>query len=753
MTRQADAAPTESPPTESPPTGRVQTGAVPIWSAPPHDRPASPWAFLRGEVHLPDPLMIIAATLRVTAASAEPARQFVATLWVNGSFVGVAPARSIGAESRVQELDVTALLRPGANAVAALAHTVEDQRFWAELTITTGDGVSVVGGTGPHWRALDGGSAYPVSGSIGTVYFAAPMEDLDARHYPYGFDLPGFDDSAWPPAVARDPFPELCPATTAALVLAHPEPIAVQRVDGVYRIDFGRTWVGGLRLSPTGSSGDVWELRFGQVRDPGGQVVYATGAGNTYRDRWTIDGSGRPLQTWGLRVFRHVDVLGAPAGLTAADLTAQAYLYPFDRSEADFACDDDRLTTLWRLSRDTIEATNLDLYVDSWERERAPYEADAYLQLRAHLALSADARLARYSVDFLLQRRTWPTEWPLYLVLAVGELYRQTGDLDHVERCYDDLVTRLPDRWLDPHTGLVTKRSGSDSRDSTTDADLVDWPVAERDGYVFGPVNTVVNALAHSCYVVMADLARELGRTDDADRWHLTADRLRTAINARLWDQAAGTYADGLDVDGNRIGHHATHAALFPLAFGVVPAHRRESVVAHLAPGLACSVYAAAFEIEALVQHGHTELALTLLTADTLRSFASMIGTGTGATMEAWHPTLKPNTTYSHPWSAWPAYLLPQGILGLRPTAPGWTRFEIRPALGPLVRARALVPTPYGGVQVAVEQQDDVTVITADVPAGTTAVLRTDRQVGHGDRAPTTLGPGRHRIRLVRPGR
>lgn len=450
-------------------TPPAPTPPVPIWAAPPTDRPASPWVFLRGEVRLPEPLLVATARLRVTAASAEPARQFVATVWVNGTFVGVAPTRSVGSETRVLDVEVASLLRPGPNAVAALAHTTEDQRFWAELTVTTVDGMTLVSGTGPHWRGLDGGLVYPAAGSIGTSYFVAPREDLDARHHPYGFERPGFDDAGWSTAVTREPFTDLRRSPAAALELHHPLPVDVQRVDGVYRLDFGRTWVGGLRLVPADPPGSVWELRFGQLRDDDGRVIHATGAGNTYVDRWTLDGSARPLQTWGLRVFRHVDVIGAPPGLTAADLTAQVYRYPFDTGAADFACDDERLTTIWRLSRDTIEATNLDLYVDSWERERAPYEADAYLQLRAHLALSDDARLGRYSVDFLRARRTWPTEWPLYLVLAVDVLYRQTGDLDHVARCYPDLVALVPDRWIDADIGLVTKSFGSDSGDSSTE--------------------------------------------------------------------------------------------------------------------------------------------------------------------------------------------------------------------------------------------------------------------------------------------
>ena len=54
--------------------------------------------------------------------------------------------------------------------------------------------------------------------------------------------------------------------------------------------------------------------------------------------------------------------------------------------------------------------------------------------------------------------------------------------------------------------------------------------------------------------------------------------------------------------------------------------------------------------------------------------------------MEAWDPSLKSNLTYSHPWAASPAYNIPQGMFGIRPTTPGYATFDVRPqpALGRL---------------------------------------------------------------------
>jgi alpha-L-rhamnosidase len=88
----------------------------------------------------------------------------------------------------------------------------------------------------------------------------------------------------------------------------------------------------------------------------------------------------------------------------------------------------------------------------------------------------------------------------------------------------------------------------------------------------------------------------------------------------------------------------------------------------------------------------------------------------------------------SHGWSAGPAALLPELVLGVRPAADGWSAFTVDPELGDLDWAEAVVPVPTGDLTVRCD--GDATVV--DVPPGTVLVHRGERH-----------GPGRHR--LVRP--
>jgi alpha-L-rhamnosidase len=136
---------------------------------------------------------------------------------------------------------------------------------------------------------------------------------------------------------------------------------------------------------------------------------------------------------------------------------------------------------------------------------------------------------------------------------------------------------------------------------------------------------------------------------------------------------------------------------------------------------MACSVYCAAYLIEALYDGGQPQAALSLLTADTAASWRHMIALGAGSTMEAWTPAVKPNLTYSHPWAASPAFLVPQYVFGVSALTPGWGTVLIRPQPASLTSGSVQVPTARGEVSVAFTRSGARFAAEVDVPATATA--------------------------------
>ncbi|WIB63522.1 family 78 glycoside hydrolase catalytic domain [Curtobacterium sp. MCBD17_040] len=690
----------------------------------------SDWLFARDEVTLPA-RTIAWATLSATATSPAPSRQYVYKISVNGSFVGAGPTQSVGKEVRYDSYDVTSLLHAGAtNAIGALLYTTSDHRFLAELVVHYTDGTETRVGTGPTWRVRTGTGVFPAAGSVGTSYYAAPVEDIDARQYPSGFDTVGFDDHAWTLAQARSAFATstLTPTPTATMVQEDDAPTTITRLGtGHYLLDFGQTRIGGLRLAMTSPDTRTVDIRYGEVlASGGGSVQYQTTAGNKWEDRWTLKTGSQTLRSWGIRVFRYVEVSNVPQAVTAHDLQAEVLRYPIDATAATFSSSSSKLDAVWQLSRNTIIDDTLDLYVDSWERERGAYEADAYIEQTAQEALSADGALGTYSVDYLLAHPTWPTEWRLYDVLAVHDAWEASGDTTQIRADYAALRTI-------PLTGSISHATGLvDHADAD---DIVDWPAGERDGYQLTDTDTVVNALTYRDLVDLAEMAAAIGKTADAANYRTQAASLRTAINARLWDGTNGAYRDGLTTGTNKpIAHDAVQATAFALAFGVVdPANVPRAASYVTGKGMACSVYCAAFLLPGLYSAGAGSAADALLTATDKTSWMNMVRVGAGSTMEAWDKSLKANTTYSHPWAASPVSDVTTGLFGIVPTAPGYASFSVAPQPGAVDHASVTEPTVRGTIAAAYQQRSGGAVdLALRVPSTTTSAVTLPVGAGSG---------------------
>ena len=172
--------------------------------------------------------------------------------------------------------------------------------------------------------------------------------------------------------------------------------------------------------------------------------------------------------------------------------------------------------------------------------------------------------------------------------------------------------------------------------------------------------------------------------------------RATKAFHALFYNAERGCY-----VDGEGAAHASLHANMLPLAFGLVPETERARVAAFVTSrGMACSVYGAQFLLEVCFEHGLAEHAVALMTSDSPRSWVNMMRRGATITMEAWDDGFKPNQDWNHAWGAAPANIVARGLLGIRPTVPGFAAYEVKPRLGGVARATYRYPTPRGAIVV-----------------------------------------------------
>ncbi|WP_154796026.1 family 78 glycoside hydrolase catalytic domain [Occultella kanbiaonis] len=661
------------------------------------------WVLLRHEFDLPD-APVLSAFVEAAGRSAEGGqtsqtgprggRQYVYKLWANASVAGRGSVRDSDSRARYHTHDLAGALTPGRNALAALCWAEHGRQFIARLVVVLADGRRIEVPTSSRWRAASGARLLPGSADIGGGWYRAPREDWDARHEPVGWTEPGFDDRDWASALVCAAPPDPAPAIVSIEQSLGEVAEAALQPDGRWFIDLGREIVGGIRLDVHGRSGARVHVRLGEELADG-RVRFRMRTHNVYEDTWTLRDGPQSVEHWGYRAFRYIELEADPA-LDLTHAVRPVVLRSPYVGGAAFSSSDPDLDRVWELCRYTIEATSLDVYIDTPARERGPYEGDAYVNQLSQYAVERSYALARYSGEYLTRRSTWPSEYHLMPVLIAWEDYVTTGDDRQLRADFEHWAALNHDRHLDEN-GLLRKDPVPTA--GNWDADLVDWPPTYRDGYEFTEVNTVLNAFQAAAYAALARIAEVVDRPREAAHYRDLADRTRTAVNSLLLDAAA--YRDGLGST-----HHSQHATAFPVALGLAPADRLAGLGDWLArDGMRMSVYGAQFLLEALCRAGRSDHALALMSASGPNSWLHLID-DLAATIvpEAWDPSLKPNMTYSHAWGSAPVNVLARWVLGVRSQSPGAARLVIEPRPGPLNSLSGTVPTIRGPVTVAYDR-------------------------------------------------
>ena len=133
---------------------------------------------------------------------------------MNGERVGVGPARGDIFHWRYETYDIARLLKPGRNVLAAVVWNAGEDAPMAQITNQTGfllaggGEAERVADTGRNWKCIRNEAYAPEAVTTKLLphgyYVAGPGDRVTASRYPWGWEQPNFDDSAWKaPAVGR----------------------------------------------------------------------------------------------------------------------------------------------------------------------------------------------------------------------------------------------------------------------------------------------------------------------------------------------------------------------------------------------------------------------------------------------------------------------------------------------------------------------------------------------------------------------
>ncbi|MDV7139073.1 family 78 glycoside hydrolase catalytic domain [Maribacter sp. TH_r10] len=514
------------------------------------------------------------------------------------------------------------------------------------------------------------------------------------------------------------------------------KPEKFENKNGFYFMDFGKAAFATMDFTYHAETPHTLTIRLGEMLDGQGNVnrtppaksniryqelkVNVKPGQTTYRipvqtdERNTRPNKAIPLPDGfpPLVPFRYAEIEGTQSEIKSKDVEQLAFHTYWDDSASSFKSNNTILNQVWDLCKYSIKATTFNgLYVDG-DRERIPYEADAYLNQLSHYTTDREYAMARRTIEYFMQHPTWPTEWQQHVPLLIYADYMYTGNTELIERYYDALKHKSLYE-LSNEDGLITstkvdaefmRKLGFPDGYKKPLTDIVDWPGAnfngsetkgERDGFVFKPYSTVINSFFYENMKIMAEFAKILGKTQEVLDFELRAAKAKKAVNEQMFDKERGIYVDGIGTD-----HASLHANMMPLAFGLVPEEHYSSVVDYVkSRGLACSVYGSQFLMDGLYNAGEEDYALDLLASTAERSWYNMIRIGSTITLEAWDNKYKNNLDWNHAWGAVPANVIPRGLWGIKPKTPGFGVATIKPQMSNLKSSSIEVPTVRGTIK------------------------------------------------------
>lgn len=428
--------------------------------------------------------------------------------------------------------------------------------------------------------------------------------------------------------------------------------------------------------------------------------------------------------------FRYCEVKNAENTVKSVNFIRETVNYPLDSGLSAFESDNDTLNRVFNFCKYSLKATSMmGIYVDG-DRERIAYEADALVSMLGTYFCFGDAAMSRRTVRHLLTHPTWPTEWSMQTVELAAYDYLFTGDSRLAKQNYSALEAHTLSALRDEN-GLISTFSGQTPEFLKSVGrkeplkDISDWPGygaglnepdgGERDGFVMGKYNAVVNAWHHRTLKRMVTLSQACALKDKALHYNQTADEFREKYNLHFLGE--NIYRDDIDTD-----HSSVHSNFYPAAFGIVPAGKSKKVCDYiLKRGMACSAFGAQFLIDGLFRQGHGAEGIKFLISSGKRSWLNMLRKGATITMEDWDEEFKPNLDWNHAWATAPANIAFRDILGIIPTGPAYSVFMVFPQIGNLKRVVGHTMTLKGMIREKIRVKGKTIKFEIEVPANAIA--------------------------------
>jgi alpha-L-rhamnosidase len=662
-----------------------------------------------------------------------------------------------------QTYDVTDLVRVGANVVGAmlgdgwyrgyLGHkghrAVYGERLalLVQLHLTYADGQVKIVGTDAAWRATRG----PIQ--MSDLYLG---EAYDARQEKPGWDQAGYDDRDWRGVRRLDHPKEIIVAQVGPCVRRQEmlQPVRIlPSPNGETILDFGQNMVGWVRMRVRGPRGTSVTLRHTEVLDQQGNLYTENLRSADQVTRYTL--SGRPDADeiyephFSFQGFRYVAVEGFPGEPTLADFTG-IVVHSDMPLTGTFECSNPLINQLQHNIVWGQKGNFVDVPTDCPQRdERLGWTGDAQVFIRTacfnmNVAafftkwlrdLNAD-QLPDGSVPFVVPDAltkmrlgevsppgaSGAAAWSDAAVICPWTIYL----------CYDD--TRLLAEQYESMADWVNfmRNRADDDYIWRNDSQFGDWlDYRGQDARRPAPVtNNELVATAFFAYSahLLADVARVLGKTSEAEYYADLANKVKAAFN------------DEFVTPSGRVGPNTQTAYVLALHFDLLPESMRHLAVERLVKEICQGHYhlttgfvGTPYLCHVLSRYGYTDVAYELLHQEDYPSWLYPVKQGATTIWERWDG-IKPDGSFQdasmnsfnhYAYGAIGEWLY-RVVAGIEvdPIEPGYKRIVIQPQPGgQLTYASASLDSMYGRIESKWRLEDDDFQLAVTIPPNTEGIV------------------------------
>ena len=586
-------------------------------------------------------------------------------------------------------------------------------RFMGQVEITYKDGTSEIIASDESWKIEK-------SAIVKDQIFYG--EHYDARLEHEGWSEAGYDDSEWANVVTKPaPCGKLVPQNGLSdRIVETFEPVSFEKMDnGGYHVKFPVEISGWINLKNLDlAEGQKVEIKYLGESGNGGNSYTAKGSGNeSYHARFT----------W--FVFSEVEIYGLD-NLTAEQVEAHFVCSDVEKS-GEFRTSNEllnKINTIWQQSQ--MDNMHGSIASDCPHRERASYTGDAQIVCvtvmhnfevqQFYNKWLRDIRGAQIPSGYVPNAAPWQpgcgggVGWGAAMEILPWEFYNHYGDLRILEENYEAMKkhVRWMLTWVNPKTGIML------SQETDPWLNLGEW-IPPR---ALPRTDLVHTFFLWYCSDIVAKISEILG--EDGSEFVALRDRTYDAFHKAFYDEKTGSY-----------GNYGSN--IFALQIGV-PAERHDKVVAALRANFTetndhidSGIIGTRYVFEILCANGLEDLAYKIMNQRDLPSFGYWVEQGSTTTWENWEGT-GGSGSHNHPMFGSGLSWFYRDLAGLRPTAPGFKSFQIKPVTPEgLDWVEYTHNTTYGEIEIRWERKGDAFTLDCTVPVGTTATVYVPSKDGY----------------------